>query len=61
MIDDHEFSWSFHQLRCFTEYKSLLRGVSFVLVDPRWTSQACSCCGFVDRGNRKTPVTPRRT
>ena len=27
-------------------------GVPIVAVDPRYTSQGCSCCGTIDRRNR---------
>lgn len=45
-------SWSFHQLRSFVAYKAARAGVPLVAVDPRYTSQACSCCGAIDRKNR---------
>ena len=44
--------WAFAQLRTFVEYKARLQGVPVVLVDPRHTSQECSCCHHVARGNR---------
>jgi putative transposase len=45
-------SWSewFRQL----SYKAVEAGRTFVAVDPRYTSQTCSECGFVSRDNRKT-------
>ena len=45
-------SWAFGQLRLFLAYKAALAGVPLVAVNPRYTSQACSCCGTVDRANR---------
>lgn len=33
-------------------YKAVEAGKQVVFVDPRYTSQTCSCCGHVDRGNR---------
>lgn len=46
-------SWSFYDLRTKIEYKALLHGVPFVLVDPRNTSRACAACGCIDKANRK--------
>ena len=50
-------SWSFHQLRSFVAYKAARAGVPLVAVDPRYTSQACSCCGAIDRKNRPDQAT----
>ena len=47
-------SWSFLQLRGFLEYKAQALGCQVVLIDPRKTSQRCSRCGFIYRGNRKS-------
>lgn len=46
--------WAFAQLRTFVEYKARLAGVPVVLVDPRHTSQECSCCHHVARNNRRS-------
>ena len=46
-------SWSFHELQTFIEYKAMELGKTVVLVNPRHTSQACSRCGYVNRGNRQ--------
>jgi len=50
-------SWSFHQLQQFILYKAKLAGVPVILVDPKYTSQACSDCGCVDKSNRKNQST----
>jgi IS605 OrfB family transposase len=50
-------SWSFHQLRSFVAYKARRCGVPMVYVDPHYTSQACSCCGVIDRKNRPDQAT----
>ena len=45
---------SFGELRRQLEYKGKLYGCKVVAVDPRYTSQECSCCGFVSKENRKS-------
>jgi len=45
-------NWSFFQLQSFVAYKCEMYGKSFVTVLPPYTSQRCSCCGFVDTDNR---------
>ncbi len=47
-------SWSFAQVRAFVEYKAEERGCTVVAVDPRHTSQTCSCCGYQARNNRRS-------
>lgn len=50
-------NWAFHQLRRFIEYKAALAGVAVVAVNPRYTSQTCSICGYIDEANRRTQNT----
>jgi putative transposase len=45
-------SWAFAQLGAFLAYKAQQSGVAFVEVDPAYTSQTCSACGWVDKRNR---------
>jgi len=45
-------SWSFYQLGAFLDYKARLAGVPLEVVDPAYTSQRCSGCGHIHRGNR---------
>lgn len=45
-------SWGFDQLRQFITYKAQQAGVMLKIVDPAYTSQMCSSCGHVERGNR---------
>ncbi len=52
-------NWSFFQLRAYISYKAQLCGVPVVLVDPRYTSQACNRCGTVDKRNRPDQATFR--
>ena len=44
--------WPFAQLLSMIHYKAALAGVPVIEVDPRKTSQRCSCCGHQDRSNR---------
>jgi IS605 OrfB family transposase len=46
--------WSWFQLEQFLSYKAKLKGKKVEYVDARYTSQKCSMCGYVYRGNRKT-------
>ena len=47
-------TWAFAQLGWFLAYKARQAGVAFILVDPAYTSQTCSACGWVDKKNRRT-------
>jgi len=47
-------TWSFYRLSSFIEYKARMEGVSVVFVNPKYTSQECSCCHHISRANRKT-------
>lgn len=47
-------SWSFAQFQAFVSYKSEARGIAVGFVDPRYTSQKCSQCSHIERGNRPT-------
>ena len=47
-------SWSFHQQRLFIAYKAKIVGVEVVYVNPAYTSQTCSQCGFCSKENRPT-------
>jgi transposase len=46
--------WAFGQLRQFIDYKAQLNGVPLAIVAPKNTSKQRSCCGPIDRANRKT-------
>ncbi len=45
-------SWSFHQFEYFLTYKAEAAGKTVLEVDPKHTSQECSCCGHTEKANR---------
>jgi len=47
-------SWSFAILKGYIAYKAEGKGIRVEGVDPRHTSQTCSCCGFQHRYNRRS-------
>ena len=47
-------SWSFARVKVFTQYKAEAKAVKIEFLDPRYTSQKCSKCGYISRSNRKT-------
>jgi putative transposase len=54
-------SWGFFQLESFLTYKAAGRGQRVLYVDPRYTSQKCSCCGHISKSNRKNQTQFRCT
>jgi IS605 OrfB family transposase len=44
--------WSYAELQLFIQYKAEAKSKCVVLVNPKYTSQRCSKCGFVSKGNR---------
>jgi IS605 OrfB family transposase len=46
--------WSFAQFRAFLTYKAEERGMRVVAIDPRYTSQTCSRCGYRSKANRRS-------
>ncbi len=49
-------SWSPFQLQQFIEYKAEDSGKTLIYVNPKYTSQKCSNCGYIDRNNRHGSV-----
>ena len=47
-------SWAFYQFKEILCYKTKMNRMSVIPVDPRFTSQACSKCGYVNKENRKS-------
>ena len=46
-------SWAYFQFRKMLEYKAQTLGKQVILVDPKYTSQECNFCGYIDKKNRK--------
>ncbi len=46
-------NWAFFELELFLKYKAESLGKSVVMIDPRYTSQKCSNCGHIYKGNRR--------
>ena len=44
--------WAFHRLYQYVSYKAEARGISVEQVNPEYTSQRCSTCGFTVEANR---------
>jgi len=54
---DDLHSWAFYQLGGFVGYKAQRVGVPKLLIDPHWSSQECSVCGFISKSNRPNQST----
>src|SRR3990167_8555809 len=46
-------SWSYYQQEQMLIYKAKKYGVPIFYVEPEYTSQRCSCCGHIEKANRK--------
>ena len=53
---DNKFlkNWSYFDLQTKIETKAQSKGIEVVYVNPKYTSQRCSRCGYIDKENRKT-------
>jgi IS605 OrfB family transposase len=47
-------AWAFRRLYEYVEYKADMFGISVGQVNPAYTSQRCSRCGFTHRSNRRS-------
>jgi IS605 OrfB family transposase len=45
-------NWSFSQFLIFLKYKAESLGKTVIEIDPKYTSQQCSKCGFISKENR---------
>lgn len=44
--------WAFYQLEQFLQYKAANLGFEIIEIDPKYTSQGCSRCGYIEKANR---------
>ncbi len=44
--------WAFYQLEQFLQYKAANLGFEIIEIDPKYTSQGCSKCGYIEKANR---------
>ena len=47
-------NWSYYELQDMIKYKADRIGISVRYIDPSYTSQTCSICGYIDKENRET-------
>lgn len=47
-------NWAYYQLEQFLLQSAEKGGQTVLYVSPKWTSQRCSRCGFIAKGNRKS-------
>jgi IS605 OrfB family transposase len=47
-------AWAFRRLYGYVEYKAEARGLTVQQVNPQYTSQRCSTCGFTHEANRSS-------
>lgn len=45
-------NWTYYDLQQKIKYKAEEKGLFVELIDPQYTSQRCSKCGFIDKENR---------
>uniref|UniRef100_UPI0025E4DB78 RNA-guided endonuclease InsQ/TnpB family protein n=1 Tax=Methanohalobium sp. TaxID=2837493 RepID=UPI0025E4DB78 len=45
--------WAFSELTRFILYKAKLEGIPVIIINPIYTSQQCSECGYINKSNRQ--------
>ncbi|MCE7733466.1 MAG: IS200/IS605 family element transposase accessory protein TnpB, partial [Candidatus Heimdallarchaeota archaeon] len=45
-------AWGFYQFQIFLQYKGKEKNIEIVYINPAYTSQQCSNCGFISKKNR---------
>lgn len=45
-------NWTYYDLQQKIKYKAEEVGIEVKFIDPKYTSQRCSCCGFIHKQNR---------
>lgn len=53
---DNKFlkNWTYYDLKTKIEYKAKEKGIDVIEINPHYTSQRCSKCGFISNSNRET-------
>lgn len=46
--------WTYYDLQKKIEYKASEYGIEVKYINPKYTSQRCSRCGYIDKDNRET-------
>lgn len=46
--------WTYYELQQYIKYKAEMEGIKVRFVNPAYTSQTCSKCGYIDEENRPT-------
>lgn len=47
-------NWPYYDLKQKIKDKALEYGITVIDVEPKYTSQRCSCCGYIEQENRPT-------
>src|SRR5690606_7924506 len=50
-------NWSYYDLQTKVKYKAEEYGIEVKLINPKYTSQRCSKCGFIHKASRIEPKT----
>lgn len=54
--NSHKFlqNWTYYDLQQKIIYKAKEKGIEVLLINPQYTSQRCSHCGYIDKNNRSS-------